>query len=114
MLSHVNLASNAFTLRDAWRFSADDVLLHALPVFHTHGLFVATNVTLACGGAMIFLPRFETRAVLAALPRATVMMGVPTFYIRLLADAAFDRDLVSHMRLFISGDRKSTRLNSSH
>src|SRR3546814_77034 len=103
MLSHGNLASNAFTLRDAWRFSADDVLLHALPVFHTHGLFVATNVTLACGGAMIFLPRFETRAVLAALPRATVMMGVPTFYIRLLADAAFDRDLVSHMRLFISG-----------
>ena len=103
MLSHGNLASNAFTLRDAWRFSADDVLLHALPIFHTHGLFVATNVTLACGAAMIFLPRFETRAVMAALPRATVMMGVPTFYIRLLAEAAFDRDLVSHMRLFISG-----------
>jgi malonyl-CoA/methylmalonyl-CoA synthetase len=103
MLSHGNLASNAFTLRDVWRFSADDVLLHALPIFHTHGLFVATNVILACGGAMIFLPRFETSAVMAALPRATVMMGVPTFYIRLLAEAAFDRDLVSHMRLFISG-----------
>jgi malonyl-CoA/methylmalonyl-CoA synthetase len=103
MLSHGNLASNAFTLRDAWRFTADDVLLHALPIFHTHGLFVATNVTLACGGAMILLPRFDTGAVMAALPRATVMMGVPTFYIRLLGDAGFDRGLVSHMRLFISG-----------
>ena len=103
MLSHGNLASNAFTLRDVWHFTADDVLLHALPIFHTHGLFVATNVTLSCGGAMIFLPRFETGAAVAALPRATVMMGVPTFYIRLLAEAGFDRDLVAHMRLFISG-----------
>ncbi|WP_447751266.1 malonate--CoA ligase [Sphingopyxis fribergensis] len=103
MLSHGNLASNAFTLRDLWQFTADDVLLHALPIFHTHGLFVATNVTLACGGAMIFLPRFETEAVVAALPRATVMMGVPTFYIRLLGETGFDRDLVAHMRLFISG-----------
>jgi len=103
MLSHGNLASNAYTLRDLWQFTADDVLLHALPIFHTHGLFVATNVTLACGGAMIFLPRFETEAVMAALPRATVMMGVPTFYIRLLGEAGFDRDLVAHMRLFISG-----------
>ncbi len=103
MLSHGNLASNAYTLRDLWQFTADDVLLHALPIFHTHGLFVATNVTLACGGAMIFLPRFEIEAVMAALPRATVMMGVPTFYIRLLGEAGFDRDLVAHMRLFISG-----------
>ncbi len=103
MLSHGNLASNAFTLRDIWRFTADDVLLHALPVFHTHGLFVATNVTLASGAAMILLPGFETEAVMAALPRSTVMMGVPTFYIRLLGDARFDRELVSHMRLFISG-----------
>ena len=103
MLSHGNLASNAYTLRDLWQFTADDVLLHALPIFHTHGLFVATNVTLASGGAMIFLPRFETEAVLAALPRATVMMGVPTFYIRLLGEAGFDRDLAAHMRLFISG-----------
>jgi len=103
MLSHGNLASNAYTLRDLWQFTADDVLLHALPIFHTHGLFVATNVTLACGGAMIFLPRFEAGAVMAALPRATVMMGVPTFYIRLLGEAGFDRDLVAHMRLFISG-----------
>lgn len=103
MLSHGNLASNAYTLRDLWQFTADDVLLHALPIFHTHGLFVATNVTLASGGAMIFLPRFETEEVLAALPRATVMMGVPTFYIRLLGEAGFDRDLAAHMRLFISG-----------
>lgn len=103
MLSHDNLASNAYTLRDLWQFTADDVLLHALPIFHTHGLFVATNVTLASGGAMIFLPRFETEAVMAALPRATVMMGVPTFYIRLLGEAGFGRDLVAHMRLFISG-----------
>jgi len=103
MLSHGNLASNAYTLRDLWQFTADDVLLHALPIFHTHGLFVATNVTLASGGAMIFLPRFETEAVMAALPRATVMMGVPTFYIRLLGEAGFGRDLVAHMRLFISG-----------
>lgn len=103
MLSHGNLASNAFTLREVWRFTADDVLLHALPIFHTHGLFVATNVILACGGSMLFLPRFEAGAVMDALPRATVMMGVPTFYIRLLGEAAFDRQLVSHMRLFISG-----------
>jgi malonyl-CoA/methylmalonyl-CoA synthetase len=103
MLSHGNLASNAFTLRDIWQFTAEDVLLHALPIFHTHGLFVATNVTLACGGAMIFLPRFEIEAIMAALPRATVMMGVPTFYIRLLGEGGFDRDLVAHMRLFISG-----------
>ncbi len=103
MLTHANLASNAFTLRDVWRFTADDVLLHALPIFHTHGLFVATNVTLASGASMVLLPRFDAEAVIAALPRATVMMGVPTFYIRLLGEAAFDRDLVSHMRLFVSG-----------
>ncbi|NIJ35835.1 malonyl-CoA/methylmalonyl-CoA synthetase [Sphingopyxis panaciterrae] len=103
MLSHGNLASNAFALRDIWRFAADDVLLHALPIFHTHGLFVATNVMLACGGSMILLPRFEVGEVMATLPRATVMMGVPTFYIRLLGEAGFGRELVSHMRLFISG-----------
>ncbi|WP_188946058.1 AMP-binding protein, partial [Polymorphobacter multimanifer] len=84
MLSHGNLASNALTLREAWAFSADDVLLHALPIFHTHGLFVATNVVLAAGAAMIFQPQFAVNAVLAALPQASVMMGVPTYYIRLL------------------------------
>lgn len=79
MLSHGNLASNCFTLRDHWRFTGDDVLLHALPIFHTHGLFVATNVILASGAAMIFLPGFDVEEVLHALPRATTMMGVPTF-----------------------------------
>jgi len=103
MLSHGNLASNCFTLRDCWRFTGKDTLLHVLPIFHTHGLFVATNVTLAAGANMIFLPSFDVEAVLAALPRATVMMGVPTFYIRLLNEARFTRDLVTHMRLFVSG-----------
>ena len=103
MLSHGNLASNCFTLRDCWGFTADDILLHALPIFHTHGLFVATNVTLASGAGMIFLPAFDAEEVLGAMPRATVMMGVPTFYIRLLKEGRFTRDLVSHMRLFISG-----------
>lgn len=103
MLSHNNLASNAFTLREYWRFTGADVLLHALPIFHTHGLFVATNVVLAAGASMLFLPRFDVSAIMNALPRATVMMGVPTFYIRLLGEAGFDRALVSHMRLFVSG-----------
>lgn len=103
MLSHGALASNCFTLRDYWRFTGDDVLLHALPIFHTHGLFVATNVTIAAGASMIFLPAFEMEDVMKALPRATVMMGVPTFYIRLLKDDRFTRKLASHMRLFISG-----------
>ncbi len=103
MLSHGNLASNGLTLKEYWRFTADDVLLHALPIFHTHGLFVATNVTLAAGAGMIFLPQFDVEQVLRALPRATVMMGVPTFYIRLLGDARFTRESVAHIRLFISG-----------
>ncbi|MGJ3264372.1 MAG: malonate--CoA ligase [Salinarimonas sp.] len=103
MLTHRNLLSNAEILVDTWRFGADDVLLHALPIFHSHGLFVATNVTLLAGGSMIFLPKFEIEPVLEGLPRATAMMGVPTFYTRLLDDPRFTRDLVGHMRLFISG-----------
>lgn len=103
MLSHANLASNALTLVDYWRFTGEDVLLHALPIFHTHGLFVGTNVTLAAGASMIFQPRFDAATVMAALPGATVMMGVPTFYIRLLGEADFGRNLVGHMRLFVSG-----------
>jgi malonyl-CoA/methylmalonyl-CoA synthetase len=79
------------------------VLLHALPIFHTHGLFVATNVMLLSGGAMIFLPRLDVDDLVAGLPGATAMMGVPTFYTRLLADPRLTRDLVAHMRLFISG-----------
>jgi len=103
MLSHDNLLSNSATLVEYWRFTEDDVLLHALPIFHTHGLFVATNVTLICGGSMIFLARFDVDSVIEELPQATAMMGVPTFYTRLLADARFDRELVAHMRLFVSG-----------
>ncbi|WP_371061390.1 malonyl-CoA synthase [Rhodosalinus sp. 5P4] len=103
MLTQGNLLSNALTLAEAWRFDADDVLLHALPIFHTHGLFVATNVMLAVGGAMIFLPKFDPDAVIARLPEATAMMGVPTFYTRLLDDQRFSGELVAHMRLFVSG-----------
>ncbi|MGI9616300.1 MAG: malonate--CoA ligase [Acidimicrobiales bacterium] len=103
MLSHENLLSNALSLAEDWRFTEDDVLLHALPIFHTHGLFVAVNVILAAGGSMIFLPRFDTTEVIRLLPRATTMMGVPTFYTRLLAHPDFASDLVGHMRLFVSG-----------
>jgi malonyl-CoA/methylmalonyl-CoA synthetase len=97
------LLSNARTLVDLWRFTDRDVLLHALPIFHTHGLFVACNVVFLSGAQMIFQPRFDLEAVIAALPRATTMMGVPTFYTRLLEDPRLSRDLVGHMRLFISG-----------
>jgi malonyl-CoA/methylmalonyl-CoA synthetase len=103
MLTQGNLLSNARTLTDYWRFTADDVLLHALPIYHTHGLFVATNVTLLAGGAMIFLPKFDLDAMIARMPEATTMMGVPTFYTRLLDDPRLTRDLAGHMRLFISG-----------
>ncbi len=103
MLTHTNLVSNAMILKDLWQFSADDMLLHALPVYHTHGLFVATFTTLAAGGGMIFLPKFDTDVICDLLPDATAMMGVPTFYTRLLGSTRFDRDLVRNMRLFISG-----------
>ncbi|WP_187428866.1 Long-chain-fatty-acid--CoA ligase [Roseobacter fucihabitans] len=103
MLTQTNLLSNAQTLVEAWRFTRNDVLLHALPIFHTHGLFVATNIQLLTGGSMIFLPKFDVETVIDVLPRATSMMGVPTFYTRLMDDPRFTQDLVSHMRLFISG-----------
>ena len=103
MLSHDNLASNARTLVEAWRFTADDVLIHALPVFHTHGLFVAINTVLASGGSMLFLPRLDAGLILKLMPRATSMMGVPTFYTRLLKDPGLTRDATAHMRLFTSG-----------
>ncbi len=103
MLTHENLASNARTLVDAWRFTSDDVLIHALPVFHTHGLFVATNTILFAGASMIFLPRFDADAILEAMPRATSLMGVPTFYVRLLQHPGLTRDAAAHMRLFVSG-----------
>ena len=103
MLTQENLLSNAHALVTAWQFTADDVLLHVLPIFHTHGLFVATNITLLAGGKMIFLPKFDIDAVLAQMPNATTMMGVPTFYTRLLGDARFTKNLTAHMRLFVSG-----------
>ncbi|THD85870.1 malonyl-CoA synthase [Aliigemmobacter aestuarii] len=103
MLSHRNLLSNAEVLADLWRFTPEDVLLHALPIFHTHGLFVASNVSLLTGGAMIFLPGFDLETVLRLMPKATAMMGVPTFYTRLLDDPRFTRDLTRGMRLFVSG-----------
>ena len=103
MLSHGNLESNAAVLRDVWRFAPEDRLLHALPIFHTHGLFVATNVTLMTGSSLIFLPGFNASEIIRLLPKATVMMGVPTFYTRLLARDDFTRELVAHMRLFVSG-----------
>ncbi len=103
MTTHENLASNAFTLADYWRFSPEDVLLHALPIFHTHGLFTSCNTVLASGGSLIWLPRFDADEVIRMLPRATAMMGVPTFYTRLLDHPNFTRELVAHMRLFTSG-----------
>ena len=103
MLTQGNLLSNCQTLAAAWRFTADDTLLHALPIFHTHGLFVATNISLLAGGKILFLPRFDLDAMLDLMPQATTMMGVPTFYTRLLGDARFPRDTARHMRLFVSG-----------
>ena len=103
MLTQGNLLSNAQVLVQAWGFTKDDVLLHALPIFHTHGLFVATNVALLSGGAMIFLPRFDPQQIINLLPQATAMMGVPTFYTRLMDHPRLDAGLTAHIRLFISG-----------
>jgi len=103
MLTQANLLSNAKTLAQEWQFTADDVLLHALPIFHTHGLFVAINVTLVAGGSMIFMPGFDLDQILSQMPCATVMMGVPTFYTRLLDDKRFTGDDAAPIRLFISG-----------
>ena len=103
MLSHDNLASNAIALVETWRFTPNDILIHALPVFHTHGLFVATNVTLIAGSCLIFLPKFDAKLVLSYMDRATVLMGVPTFYTRLLDEAGLNKETTVKMRLFISG-----------
>ena len=102
-LCHRNLRSNAEVLRDYWRFTSDDVLLHMLPIYHTHGLFVAGNLLALVGGSMIFLPKYSADVALEWMPKATSMMGVPTFYTRLLDHAGFTRDASAHMRLFISG-----------
>ena len=103
MLSHDNLASNALVLQRYWRWRPGDVLLHALPIFHVHGLFVASHGALLNGSTMLWLPRFDPKAVIERLPRATVFMGVPTMYVRLLDDPAFDARACRNMRLFISG-----------
>ena len=103
MLTQDNLLSNASALAAEWRFTGRDVLLHALPIFHTHGLFVATHVCLASGASMIFLPGFDADEVFRLLPQATTLMGVPTFYTRLLDDPRLTREAVAHMRLFVSG-----------
>ena len=102
-ISHGNLAANTLTLVDSWGFTPDDVLLHALPIYHAHGLFVAVGCVLMSGSSMLFIRKFNTDEVVAGLPDCSVMMGVPTFYTRLLADERFDSDLTQHMRLFISG-----------
>jgi malonyl-CoA/methylmalonyl-CoA synthetase len=103
MLSHDNLLSNTLALVDIWRFTGNDVLVHALPIYHTHGLFVACNIMLKVGGTMIFHAAFNPDAVLDAIPRATALMGVPTFYTRLLASPRLTRSHVATMRLFVSG-----------
>ncbi|HKS57255.1 MAG TPA: malonyl-CoA synthase [Steroidobacteraceae bacterium] len=103
MLTRANLATNAVTLAQAWRFTEQDVLLHALPIFHVHGLFVAINTVLASGSSMLFLPKFDAGEIVRLLPEATVMMGVPTFYTRLLQHPAFTRERCANVRLFVSG-----------
>lgn len=103
MLSHGNLAANALALHAAWGFSADDVLLHALPIFHVHGLFVALHCAFLSGGPMVWLEKYDDAQVLEGLKRATVMMGVPTFYTRLLSNPDFTRAAAAHMRLFVCG-----------
>lgn len=103
MLSHENLTSNALTLVEAWKFSSSDTLLHALPLFHTHGLFVALSCVLLSGSRMIFQSKFDAALVLENLKKCTVFMGVPTFYTRLLAHPELSSENTKQMRLFISG-----------
>ena len=108
MLTHDNIRSNAEALRRGWGWRADDVLLHALPLFHVHGLFIALHCALLGGTPTIFLPRFDVRTVKQFLPESTVMMGVPTFYTRLLQDADFNRSHCRGVRVFISGSAPLT------
>ncbi|WHZ11338.1 MAG: Long-chain-fatty-acid--CoA ligase [Burkholderiaceae bacterium] len=103
MLSHGNIASNARVLKDYWGWRGDDVLIHALPIFHVHGLFVAIHGALLAGAKMLWFHKFDPAAVMARLPEATVFMGVPTLYVRMLAEPALDRDTAHRMRLFVSG-----------
>ena len=103
MLSHGNMLSNALVLKDYWGWQPGDVLIHALPIFHVHGLFVALHGALINGSKMIWLSKFDPALVLKKLPEATVFMGVPTLYVRLLAEHGLDRHAVRNMRLFVAG-----------
>ena len=119
MLSHDNLASNSLTLVDFWRFTADDVLIHALPIYHTHGLFVASNVTLFARASMIFLPKLDPDLIIKLMARATVLMGVPTFYTRLLQSPALTKEATQphaavHLRLGAAARRDPSRMVGAH
>jgi malonyl-CoA/methylmalonyl-CoA synthetase len=103
MLTHGNLLSNALTLKAYWGWTADDTLIHALPIFHVHGLFVASHGALVNGSKMLWFAKFDPKAVIGRLPDATVFMGVPTFYVRLLADPGLTREACRNMRLFVAG-----------
>ncbi len=103
MLTHCNLAANIRVLHQYWQWRKGDVLLHALPLFHIHGLFVAAHGALMNGSKMIFLSKFDSSKVMRHLPRSSIFMGVPTYYVRLLADAEFSRAVCTNIRLFISG-----------
>jgi malonyl-CoA/methylmalonyl-CoA synthetase len=103
MLTHGNLAHNAKTLHAYWHFQPGDVLLHMLPIFHVHGLFVACHCVLLNGSAMFFESKFDIGRAMKLLPQSTVFMGVPTYYVRLLLDAAFGRETCRNIRLFVSG-----------
>ncbi len=103
MLTHGNLLSNALTLKDYWGWKNGDVLIHALPIFHVHGLFVALHGALINGSKMIWMAKFDPKLVLKKLPEATVFMGVPTLYVRLLAEPGLNQEACRHMRLFIAG-----------
>ncbi len=103
MITHGNLAANGLALQQTWQWQQNDVLLHALPIFHIHGLFVACHNVLLGGSKMLFVAKFDAKTVMQLLPQATVLMGVPTFYTRLLEQAEFNRDMCKHMRIFISG-----------
>src|SRR5205823_3304591 len=103
MLSHGNLLSNAVVLKDYWHWQPGDVLVHALPIFHVHGLFVAIHGALLNGSKMIWHSKFDPKPVIEAMPRATVFMGVPTLYVRMLGEPSLHRAAAKNMRLFISG-----------
>jgi malonyl-CoA/methylmalonyl-CoA synthetase len=103
MLSHANLLSNALVLKEYWHWQPDDVLIHALPIFHVHGLFVALHGALISGSKMIWLSKFDPKLVVSKLPQATVFMGVPTLYVRLLAEPGLNREACRNMRLFVAG-----------